>query len=121
MNCTLAYLKASRKWVIPNLVVWGSSGSVEVSIAMTEEGSEKRVIFGKTNLGGQDQIINYGDLVDTSGNPLPLTIANPIVIIIPRDAAICYLVSRPSNVNFKIACTQSEGLVDLLIMENDLP
>jgi hypothetical protein len=121
MNQTLANLKSNRKWLIPNFAVWGNSGSLEIALVMTEEAAPKRVVFCKTNLGGQDQIVGYDDLVDSLGNQLPCTITNPVVIIIPRGDVHCYLVNRPSNVNFKIACTQSEGLVDLLIMENDLP
>lgn len=125
MNLTLNYLKSNRKWLVPNLVVWGSIYSFDAFLMMVEENSSKRVVFSYNVIGGKDQVINYGDLCDFNGNTLPSEIVNPVVVIIPRDRSHCFLVGRPSNTNFKVACDRSssigQGLVDLLIMEVDLP
>ena len=121
MNGMLAYLKASRKWLISNFTVWGSSGSTEICLAITEEAPTKRVVICQSNLGGQAQIVNFADLADTLGNELPVQITNPAVLIIPRSLGRCYLVNRPSETNFKIAGEETPSLVDLLIMEVGQP
>ena len=123
MNLTLNYLKSNRKWLVTNLSVWGSSSAYQMPLGLIEETSEKRLIFCLAELGGEDQIVKFSDLVDNRGNHLPTSIANPVVILIPRSDAVCYLVGRPSNVNFKIASSQSavQPIIDLLIMEDDLP
>jgi hypothetical protein len=123
LNLTLNYLKGSRKWLVPNLSVWGNSSTYQMPMAMIEEGSSKRLIFCLAELGGEDQLVKYSDLVDNLGNHLPSNIANPAVILIPRSGAFCYLVGRPSNTGFKIACNQTseQPIVDLLILEVDLP
>jgi hypothetical protein len=119
----LNYLKSNRKWLVTNLSVWGSSSAYQMPLGLIEETSEKRLIFCLAELGGEDQIVKFSDLVDNRGNHLPTSIANPVVILIPRSDAVCYLVGRPSNVNFKIARSQSavQPIIDLLIMEDDLP
>jgi hypothetical protein len=123
LNLTLDYLKGSRKWLVPNLSVWGNSATYQMPMALTEEGVSKRLIFCLAELGGEDQLVKYSDLVDSLGNHLPSNIANPAIILIPRSDALCYLVGRPSNAGFKIACNQTSNqpIVDLLIVEVDLP
>ncbi|OQX92317.1 MAG: hypothetical protein B6D58_03755 [candidate division Zixibacteria bacterium 4484_95] len=125
MNLTLDYLKSNRKWLVPNLIVWGSIYSFDAFLMMVEENSSKRVVFSYSVIGGKDQVISFDELCDFNGNALPSEIVNPVVIIIPRDGSRCFLVGRPSNTSFKIACDRSsfigQGLVDLLIMEVDLP
>lgn len=123
MNLTLDYLRSNRKWLIPNVAVWGNSSAFEMPLAMMEQAANKRLIFSLALLGGQDQAVNFADLVDSRGNHLPQAIANPVVMVIPRSNALCYLVGRPSNYGFKIACDEAgqQPVVDLLIMEIDLP
>lgn len=129
MNLTLDYLKSNRKWLVPNLVVWGSTYCFDVFLMMVEEDSPKRVVFSNSVVGGKDQVIEYSDLCDFNNNLLPSEIANPVIVIIPRDRSHCFIVGRPSNTNFKIARdtrspatgSTGQGLVDLLIMEMDLP
>ncbi|MCD6161187.1 MAG: hypothetical protein J7K40_02095 [candidate division Zixibacteria bacterium] len=128
MNITLNHLKSNRKWHVPNVVVWGNADSFDAQFVMVEESSSKRVVFLHSRLGGSDQLISFSDLEDASGNSLPSLIANPVVIIIPRNQAHCFLVGESSENHFKIACGQDSvsglakhGLVDLLIMEIDLP
>lgn len=129
MNLTLDYLKSNRKWLVPNLAVWGSIYCFDAFLLMVEENSSRRVVFSYSVIGGKDQVINYSDLCDFNDNTLPSEIANPVVVIIPRDRSHCFIVGRPSNTNFKIACDErsssssptGQGLVDLLIMEMDLP
>lgn len=122
MNRTLNYLRGGRKWLVPNLNVWGSDANYQMPIAMIEESAPKRLMFCLAQLGGEDQLVNYADLIDSLGNHLPATISNPIVVIIPRGATPCYLVGRPSGSGFKIARNSSSGqpVVDILIMEVDL-
>ncbi len=121
MNKTLNYLRGGRKWLAPNLSVWGNNATYRMPLALIEESSPKRLIFCLAELGGEDQFVNYADLVDSLGNTLPAKIANPIVVIIPRGETPCFLVGKPSNSGFKIACNSSSGqpVVDILIMEVD--
>ena len=103
MNITLNHLKGNRKWLAPNIVVWGNADSFDSQFVMVEEGSSKRVVFLHSRLGGSDQLISFSDLKDINGNSLPLQIANPVVIIIPRNQAHCFIVGKPSGKDFKIA------------------
>ena len=128
MNLTLDYLKSNRKWLVPNVVVWGNAEACDAALLMVEQDSSSRVVFTYSRIGGDDQVINFSDLNDIGGNSLPPEIANPVVIIVPRNEAHCFLVGRPSGSNFKIAydpdsisSISGQGLVDLLIMEIDLP
>lgn len=123
MNMTLDYLRGSRKWSVPGLAVWGDADSVGIAFLAVEEGVVARVIFGDGVIGGQSQEVKFADLVDVKGNNLPTQIANPVVVLIPRNAAPCFLIGKPSSTGFKIArasgalITPGYGLVDLLIME----
>lgn len=121
MNKTLNYLRGGRKWFVPNLTVWGSNSSYQMPMFLIEETSPKRLIYCLAELGGEDQIVKYSDLVDSLGNYLPEIISNPIVVIIPRGESSCYLVGRPSVTGFKIAHgqTSSKAVVDILVMEVD--
>ena len=128
MNLTLDYLKSNRKWLVPNVVVWGNADACEAALLMVEDDSTTRVVFSYSRLEGDDQVVNFSDLIDTDGNSLPSQIANPIVIIIPRNQMHCFMVGRPSETSFKLAYKPDNasdnsgyGLVDLLIMEIDLP
>ena len=125
MNLTLEHLRSNRKWLVPNVVVWGNALSCEAALLMVEEDTPKRVVFGFSRIGGSDQVVCFGNLVDSRGNVLPPEITSPAVIIIPRNETHCFLVGLPSNSNFKIAydagSVTGQGLVDLLIMEMDLP
>lgn len=127
MNLTLDYLKSNRKWLVPNILVWGNSDAFRARFIMTEDGQSKRVVFGSNVIGGENQTIDFADLTDSRGNSLPSRINSPVVVVIPRNQTRCYLVGRPSDTGFKIARTESDdkfqedGLVDLLIMEVDLP
>jgi hypothetical protein len=128
MNLTLDYLKSSRKWLVSGLVVWGNADSFDAAMVYTEHDSSKRVIFARNSLSGLEQKVSFADLTDLNGNTLPPQIIKPAVIIIPRNQAHCYLVGKPSSTSFKIAYTpdpdsagDNQGLVDLLILEMDLP
>lgn len=127
MNLTLDYLKSNRKWLVPNLLVWGNSDAFQARFLMTEDSQPKRVVFSSNVIGGQNQVVNYDALTDSRGNALPTQISNPVLVIIPRNQVHCYLIGRPSQTGFKIARAESDerfqqdGLVDLLIMEVDLP
>ncbi len=127
MNLTLEYLKTNRKWLAPNLIVWGNADACSARLLMTETGSPNRVVFAADEILGLNQTILYSDLVDSNGNSLPEQIVNPIVIIIPRNQIHCFLIGRPSTTGFKIGKSGTglnynyDGLVDILIMEVDLP
>ncbi len=128
MNLTLDYLKSNRKWLVPNIVVWGNADACDAALLMVEDDSAARVVFSYSRLEGNDQVINFSDLTDAGGNSLPLQIANPVIIIIPRNQIHCFIVGRPSETSFKLAyepnnasSNSGHGLVDLLIMEIDLP
>ena len=123
MNMTLDYLRGSRKWSVPGLAVWGDADSVAIAFLAVEDGAVARVIFGDGVIGGQSQEVKFADLVDVKGNNLPAQIDNPVVFLIPRNAAPCFLIGKPSSTGFKIARASGAdiapgyGLVDLLIME----
>ncbi len=127
MNLTLDYLKSNRKWLVRNLLVWGNSEAVSVRMLMTEHAGTKRVMYSDESIGGKSQVISYDELVDSRGNRLPGEINNPVVMLIPRNSSHCYLVGQPSSNGFSVAReipdhdTSQDGLVDLLIMEVDLP
>jgi len=127
MNLTLEYLKTNRKWLAPNLIVWGNADACSARLLMTEAGTPNRVVFAADEISGLNQTILYSDLIDSNGNPLPEQIANPIIIIIPRNQIHCFLIGRPSSTGFKIGRSgtgsnfNGDGLVDILIMEVDLP
>lgn len=121
MNRTLNYLRGGRKWLVPNLIVWGTNAAYQMPIALIEESSPKRLIFCLAGLGGEDQYVKYENLVDSLGNHLPASISNPIVVIIPRSETPSFLVGSPSQTGFKIARGSSSGqsVIDILIMEVD--
>ena len=128
MNGVLNYLKSNRKWLVRDISVWGNADSCPALFLFTEDDSPKRVVFAYNRLGGKNQVINFGDLVDINGNNLPDEIINPVVVVIPRSRAHCFVVDAPSGKSFSIAYASGTapeysepGLVDLLIMEMDLP
>jgi len=127
MNLTLDYLKSNRKWLVRNLLVWGNSEAVPARMLMTELGDSKRVMYSDCAIGGKNQVVSFDELVDSRGNQLPEEIKSPVVMLIPRSSSHCYLVGQPSSNGFSIARestsheTNQDGLVDLLIMEVDLP
>jgi len=127
MNLTLDYLKSSRKWLAPNLLVYGNADSYQPVFLLTEDATAKRIVVAANVIGGKDQQVSYSELTDVRGNAIPSEITSPVVIIIPRNEVFCYLVGRPSSTGFKIAKNESSngssnnGLVDLMIMEVDLP
>jgi len=128
MNLTLDYLKSNRKWLVPNVVVWGNADACEAALLMVEDDSPARVVFSYSRLEGNDQVINFGDLTDADGNSLPSQISKPVVIVIPGNQMHCFIVGRPSETGFKLAYSPDSnssnsgyGLVDLLIMEIDRP
>jgi len=121
MNITLDYLRSRRTWVVPNFVVWGDWSIYDFLLFYTEMGTNsKRIIFGKSTLGGLDQSINFSNLYDFKGNQLPTAINNPKVIVLPKNEVYCLVVGAETNTGFRIAklseSTQT-GLVDLMIVE----
>lgn len=127
MNLTLDYLKSNRKWLVPNILVWGNADACRPKLLLTEDSDFKRVMYSSSVIGGSNQSINYEDLTDNRGNQLPSEINGPVVVIIPRNSIHCFLMGKPSTTGFKIARGESvtgmseDGLIDLLIMEVDLP
>ncbi len=108
-------------WVVENLAVWGSLAAYTGNFLLTEEtGGDKRLLFWQVNLGGDLQQIQFKDLTDINGNPLPETISRPKIVALPRNAVDVVVVGRESNSSFVIARTEvtsMSGLVDLLIFE----
>lgn len=123
MNGTLNYLRGGRRWIVAGVTVHGLESSVDFPLVMTEPGDPARVMFCLPPLGGQQQVINFDQLTDIFGNPLPQAIIAPVVIVIPRSEASCYLPDRPYETGFRICRdrqTAGDAVVDLFIMENDL-
>jgi hypothetical protein len=62
----------------------------------------------------------YASLTDHRGNQLPVSIARPVVIIIPRNPIAVVLVGRPTDLSCRLARSvpgAEDGLVDLWIVE----
>jgi len=121
MNITLDYLRGRRTWVVPNFVVWGDWSLASFLLLYTEMGeTSKRVILAKNNLGGLDQAVNFSDLYDFRGNQLPEVIANPKVMVMPKNEVNCFVVGTETDTGFRIARfsgSEKTGLVDLMIVE----
>lgn len=121
MNITLDYLRGRRTWVVPNFVVWGDWSLASFLLLYTEMGeTSKRVILAKNNLGGLDQAVNFSDLHDFRGNQLPEMIANPKVMVMPKNEVNCFVVGTETDTGFRIARFsgfEKTGLVDLMIVE----
>jgi len=121
MNITLDYLRGRRTWVVPNFVVWGDWSLASFLLLYTEMGeTSKRVILAKNNLGGLDQAVNFSGLYDFRGNQLPEVIANPKVMVMPKNEVNCFVVGTETDTGFRIARfsgSEKTGLVDLMIVE----
>jgi hypothetical protein len=121
MNITLDYLRGRRTWVVPNFVVWGDWSLASFLLLYTEMGeTSKRVILAKNNLGGLDQAVNFSGLYDFRGNQLPEVIANPKVMVMPKNEVNCFVVGTETHTGFRIARfsgSEKTGLVDLMIVE----
>lgn len=120
MNITLDYLRGHRSWLVKSFRVWGDHFSVEASITFTESTSgAKRVLLGRAFLGGLNQEVAFSDLYDYRGNPLPDTIPNPKVIVLPKNEVHCFLVGSEDETGFRIAKDDASktGSVDLWIIE----
>ena len=118
---TLDYLTGNRKWLVRDYQVWGDSGSFDGAILMTENNApSNRVIFLYELSGGNDQIVEFTDLIDHRGNRLPMTVKNAEVIIIPKNDVVSHIVGDVGPSSFRIARSfdqPSNATVDLLIME----
>jgi hypothetical protein len=121
MNTTLAYLRGRRLWAVPGLTVYGTLGAQEIDLLTSEFiPSAQRLLFRTVVLGGVDQTVYYGTLVDAKGNFLPATLANPKVIVLPKSNAQVIVAGPESNVSFRLARTDAgadPAVVDLLIVE----
>jgi hypothetical protein len=121
MNITLDYLRGRRTWAVPNFVVWGDWSLASFLLLYTEAGeTAKRVVLAKNNLGGLDQTVIFSELYDFRGNKLPETIAQPKVMIMPKNEVNCFVVGTETDTGFKIAKfsgSERTGLVDLMIVE----
>jgi hypothetical protein len=101
---TITYLKGRRLWVVRDVLVWGIASEAEFHFLGAENvGSTGRLMFGMSTVGDAAQDIQFSDLVDSKGNPLPSTIASPRVFTSPRSPHIAYLVGEESNTGFRVA------------------
>lgn len=121
MNITLDYLRGRRTWTVPNFVVWGDWSLASFLLLYTEAGeTTKRVVLARNNLGGLDQTVSFSDLYDFRGNRLPETIAQPKVMVMPKNEVNCFVVGTETDTGFRIARfsgSEQTGLVDLMIVE----
>ncbi len=121
MNITLDYLRGRRTWVVPNFVVWGDWSLYTFLLFYTEMGANnKRIVLGKSTLGGFDQTVNFSSLYDFRGNQLPTSIKNPKVTVLPKNEVLCLVVGAETDTGFRIAKlgeSSGTGLVDLMIVE----
>ncbi len=122
MNGTLSFLRGGRRWVVSGITIYGVESAVDFLLVLTESGDPARVMFCLPLLGGRQQAVDFESLTDIFGNPLPQSIIAPVVIIIPRSEANCYLIDRPYETGFRICRDRrstGDAVVDLFIMEND--
>jgi hypothetical protein len=121
MNTTLDYLKSNRKWLVKDFRVWGAALSFEADLLMTETtGADSRVVFHHRFVGDIGQMVEFADLVDHRGNPLPESISNPEIFIIPKNLVATFIPGAVGQTSFRIARSggePDEAVVDLLIME----
>ena len=121
MNVTLDYLTGNRKWLVRDYQVWGDNGSFEGAMILTEEDApSNRVVFINELSGGNDQVVEFADLLDHRGNRLPSTLKNAMVIIVPKNDTASFVVGTVGAHSFRIArCVDRPGnaVADLLIME----
>lgn len=121
MNTTVDFLKSNRKWLVPNFVVWGDNGTFEADMIMTEfVAGDERVVFSHEYTGETAQTVIFKNLVDRRGNNLPEKIANPEVILIPRNPIASFILGTVGEKSFRISKDSrelSDSVVDLLIME----
>jgi hypothetical protein len=121
MNSTYSHLTARRAWYVPGLSIWGDLQSQTIDAIGTEtDDTSSRVVFYRFAVGGQVQEFPYALMTDHRGNHLPVSIDHPVVIVIPRNAAVVALVGQPSDVACRLAKTAAgaeDGLVDLWITE----
>jgi hypothetical protein len=124
MNTTLAYLRGRRAWLVENLAVWGTDSEAEFLMAISEQvGSDTRVGFWKTSLGGQLQDISFSTLIDNRGNNLPATIKSPAVIVMPRERQSAFIKAITGNSGFSIAKGDDSTqpvTVDIMVFETGL-
>ncbi len=120
MNLTLDYLRGNRKFLIPDFIVYGDYTEIEGGVLFGEQyPGGKRIMFAHNYISENEQPVNFGNLYDYKNNPLPNTLSNPKVIILPKNEVFCFIVGTETETGFKIAKTNSSenGLVDLLIIE----
>jgi hypothetical protein len=121
VNTTIDFLRSNRKWLVRDYVVWGDNGTFEADMLMTEfVPGDERIVFNHEYTGETAQTVTYKNLVDHRGNPLPETIANPEVILIPRNPMRSFILGNVGEKSFRISKDSnslSNSVVDLLIME----
>ena len=121
MNVTFDYLTGNRKWLVRDFVVWGDSGTLDITMLATEKGvSENRLIAIREFCGEQAQVVEFADLMDHRGNGLPESISNAEIIIIPKNETAAHLVGSVGATSFRLAKSSgavSDAIVDILIME----
>jgi hypothetical protein len=121
MNVTLDYLKSNRKWLVRNFRVRSADVSFEADILMTENvPSGSRVVFHHQYPGDAGQMVEFADLIDHRGNPLPLTISNAEIVVVPKNKIQVFIPGSVGPTSFRIARhgdVPGDAVVDLLIME----
>jgi hypothetical protein len=124
MNTTLAYLRGRRAWLIENLAVWGVDSEADfLSVIAENVGSDTRIGFWQTSLGGTVQSVAFSSLVDNRGNTLPDTIKSPAVVVIPRGRNGAFVKAVTGESGFVVAKTgdtPSSVTVDVLVFETGL-
>lgn len=124
MNTTLAYLRGRRAWLVENLAVWGVDSEAEfLSVIAEHVGSDTRIGFWRTSLGGQVQTVPFSSLMDNRGNALPAGIKSPAVVVIPRGCNGAFVKAVIGDSGFVVAKTgqaPSSVMVDVLVFETGL-
>ncbi len=121
MNNALNAVKSKRIWFIPDFSTWGVSQEAEIDFALVEGvDSEQNLFYGNQPIGASLQKVNFSDLVDHRGNPLPAEIDSPKVIPRSKTSEPIFIVGKESSNDFNIARShESSGPVpgDLMIIE----
>ncbi len=121
MNTTYARLTSRRAWFVTGVAVWGELAAKTIRAIGTEtDDTATRVVYYEFGVGGQIQDVPFASLSDHRGNQLPATIDRPVVIVIPKNAAIVAVIGQPTATGVRLAQTSTtieDALVDLWIIE----
>lgn len=117
----LAPITAKRTWLVHDLTVWGTGASSGIELLLAESPTATgELYFNTAEIGNATQSIEFSQLTDHRGNPLPSTISAPHVIVRAHSTTLVHLVGRETDSGFKIARDSDSPdtvTVDVVVIE----